>query len=91
MSGIEQLTTETSQLQSEKDAAREGFDRARGSEREIATEQQRANAELSSVREREVNLRVRLEGKLEQALELAFLVAERLKEGREELAAAVAV
>lgn len=64
---IEQLSAEATRLQSEKDSAREGFDRARGSEREIATEQQKANGELASVREREVNLRVRLEGKLEQA------------------------
>ncbi len=66
-SSIEALTTETAAMQSHKDAAREGFDRARGSEREIATEQQKAHAELTAVREREVNLRVRLEGKLEQA------------------------
>ena len=66
-SSIETLTVETAELQSHKDAAREGFDRARGSEREIATEQQKAHAELTTVREREVNLRVRLEGKLEQA------------------------
>ena len=64
---IEILTVETTEMQRHKDAAREGFDRARGSEREIATEQQKAHAELTSVREREVNLRVRLEGKLEQA------------------------
>ncbi len=64
---IETGTKETAELQALKDAAREGFDRARGSEREIATEQQKAHAELTSVREREVNLRVRLEGKLEQA------------------------
>ncbi|HLX61931.1 MAG TPA: chromosome segregation protein SMC [Planctomycetota bacterium] len=64
---IETLTQEAGDLQQQKDAAREGFDRARGSEREIATEQQKANAELSAVREREVNFRVRLEGKLEQA------------------------
>ena len=64
---IEALTGETTAMQAHKDAAREGFDRARGSEREISTEQQKANAELTAVREREVNLRVRLEGKLEQA------------------------
>jgi chromosome segregation protein len=66
-SSIETLSVETNDLQAQKDAAREGFDRARGSEREIATEQQKANSELAFVREREVNFRVRLESKLEQA------------------------
>jgi chromosome segregation protein len=64
---IESLSNEAAGLQVQKEAAREGFDRARGSEREIATEQQKANVELSEAREREVNLRVRLEGKIEQA------------------------
>jgi chromosome segregation protein len=63
----EMLTLQTAALQEQKDAARAAFDVARGREREIATELEKCREELSSVREREVNLRVRLEGKLEQA------------------------
>ncbi|HYF52375.1 MAG TPA: chromosome segregation protein SMC [Planctomycetota bacterium] len=64
---ITKLTEETGALQAEKEAARMSFDQARGREREISTEQEAARGELSSIHEREVNLRVRLESKLEQA------------------------
>ena len=61
------LGLQTAALQKNKDLARQEFEEARGREREIATEQENAREELSLVREREVNLRVRLESKLEQA------------------------
>ncbi|MCY3022418.1 MAG: chromosome segregation protein SMC [Planctomycetota bacterium] len=54
-------------LQDEKEAARLAFEQARGREREIANELENARQELSAVRDREVNLRVRLESKVEQA------------------------
>ena len=58
---------QTTGLQEQKEAARLEFENARGREREIATELEKAREELSLVREKEVNLRVRLEGKVEQA------------------------
>ena len=64
---IESSSAETFSLQEQKDEARGAFEQARGQEREIATEQEKAREELSSVREREVNLRLRLESKLETA------------------------
>jgi chromosome segregation protein len=63
----EVLTLQSMNLQEQKEAARQAFDEARGREREIATELEKCREELSAVREREVNLRVRLESKLEQA------------------------
>ena len=64
---VSMLTAQHETLQGQKDNARAACDQARGREREIATEQEKAREELSQVREREVNLRVRLENKLEQA------------------------
>ena len=61
------LSAQTEALQQQKENARAACDQARGREREIATEQEKAREELANVREREVNLRVRLEAKLEQA------------------------
>jgi chromosome segregation protein len=60
-------TMNVQSLTAQKDEARAAFDAARGREREIATELETARGELSAVREREVNLRVRLESKLEQS------------------------
>jgi chromosome segregation protein len=60
------LSQQVDALQQQKENARAAFDHARGREREIATEQEKAREELSAVREREVNFRVRLENKLEQ-------------------------
>ncbi len=61
------LAAQTDALLQQKEEARTACDQARGREREIATEQEKCREELSQVREREVNLRVRLESKLEQA------------------------
>ncbi|MFH0939487.1 MAG: chromosome segregation protein SMC [Planctomycetota bacterium] len=64
LSGV--LAMQTATLQEQKENARQAFETARGREREITTELEQARKELSSVHEREVTLRVRLEGKLEQ-------------------------
>ena len=64
---MELKTTEAASLQEQKDNARLAFEQARGQEREITTELEKCREELSGVREREVNLRVRLESKVEQA------------------------
>jgi chromosome segregation protein len=61
------LAEQTDALLQQKENARAACDQARGREREIATEQEKGREELAQVREREVNLRVRLESKLEQA------------------------
>jgi len=60
-------TMNVQSLNALKDEARAAFDAARGREREIATELESARGELSTVREKEVNLRVRLESKLAQS------------------------
>ena len=64
---ISVLAEQTDALLQQKENARAICDQARGREREIATEQEKGREELAQVREREVNLRVRLESKLEQA------------------------
>ena len=61
------LSAQTESLQQQKEGARAACDQARGREREIATEQDKAREEQLQAREREVNFRVRLETKLEQA------------------------
>jgi len=58
---------QTTGLMEQKEASRLEFEKARGREREIATELEKGREELSFVRDKEVNVRVRLEGKLEQA------------------------
>jgi chromosome segregation protein len=63
---IDIRTMKAESLQVHKEEARHAFEAARGREREIAAELEKAREELSEVRDREVNLRVRLENKVEQ-------------------------
>jgi chromosome segregation protein len=64
---IDILSMQMTKLQEQKEESRLGFETARGREREIATEMEKCREELSAVREKEVNLRVRFESKIEQA------------------------
>ncbi|HEY3323495.1 MAG TPA: chromosome segregation protein SMC [Planctomycetota bacterium] len=64
---LELYAMQVESLTGQKEEARQAFEAARGREREVATELEGARQELSAVREKEVNLRVRLENKLEQA------------------------
>jgi len=63
--GVHSIQVE--RLQGLKEDARLAFEQARGREREITAELQKAREEMSAVRDREVNLRVRMENKVEQA------------------------
>ena len=64
---IEIYSMQQTTLQEQKEASRANLEQARGREREIGTELESARQELAGVKEREVNLRVRLESKIEQA------------------------
>lgn len=64
---IEVCAMQAQGLQDQKEETRLAFEQARGREREITVELEKARGELSDVRQREVNLRVRLENRVEQA------------------------
>jgi len=64
---IDVYNIQVERLQALKEEARQAFEQARGREREITAELQKAHEEMSAVRDREINLRVRLENRVEQA------------------------